>query len=323
MLKQLTTAAILLFMMLPGLARQVAAKSVTEAMADGALAASSVKLRRNRDSEAGRDLLKFALFVDPDNQQALLLQAKLERELPFDTLSYSQSQKEYIAFLKKVIAATRSEERKLLLFKVIDLVNPHDDATMLALTKAKNAGIDTDFDALLAAVKQENQPSDNGGEKKPSTDKDADHHKNNSHTANPKNAENNLGDAVAAEDLYKKLTSHRIEDIKKYREKVVKVKGVVDKAGTTFGKPYIELAEGRVHVILGDAVTKREFGDLEAQFESIDERARQYEEWGYTPSYRYEIHFSCVGKCTGLRAGHVVIEDCKDVSWDRKYIYTP
>ncbi|MCF7854627.1 MAG: OB-fold putative lipoprotein [Candidatus Pacebacteria bacterium] len=128
------------------------AESVAEKMANGAVRAASVKLEWNRDSKPGRQLLQFALAVDPENENALLLQARLERGLSFEPRMLPDEGKEYIGFLKKVVKGTRSENRQLLVYKVIELLDPRDEDALLALTKAKNKGVDTSFDILLQSV---------------------------------------------------------------------------------------------------------------------------------------------------------------------------
>lgn len=293
------------------------AKSVTEEMADGALAAASSKLRRDRDSVAGRQLLDFALFVTPENENALLLQAKLERDLPFDTLKYSRGMEEYIAFLKKVIAGTRAENRKLLLYKVIEHINPADEQTLLALTKAKNAGTETDFDKLLEQLGGPGtKPT--GTEHTPSHDAPRPPNK-----PDPQPPAGSTAQSITAEELYEKLKSHRIEEIKQFRDKDVKVSGIVSGIGKTFGKPYVFLNDGRIRMVLSKDITTSKVEEVKNEYSTIEKRLQQYKEYGYTPSYTYVIKFTGTGKCTGMRGGYVIIEDCKDISWHKTYVSNP
>ena len=144
----------------------VSAKSISERLADGAVAVASVKLKQDPSSDRGHNLLRFALSVDGDKQQALLLQAKLERELPFDVITYPGGTRKYLEFVRKVAEATKSRERKLLLLKVIECIKPDDEQALLELTKAKNQGMTTNFSDLLAAIKSPDS-GDNSEEREP------------------------------------------------------------------------------------------------------------------------------------------------------------
>ena len=128
--------------------------SVTQNMADGAVALASMKFAEDPDSEAGAKLLRFALFLDPDHRRGLVLQAKIERNQPFKKIRLADDGKKYVDYLMRVIRGTDSRERKLLLYKVIEQIQPQDEDALFALTKAKNEGYDTRFEALLAAVKK-------------------------------------------------------------------------------------------------------------------------------------------------------------------------
>jgi len=54
--------------------------------------------------------------------------------------------------LKGIIAKTRSAPRQLLLYKIIELVLPADEEALVALTKAKNEGLDTTVEGLITAI---------------------------------------------------------------------------------------------------------------------------------------------------------------------------
>ncbi|OGV73023.1 MAG: hypothetical protein A3K19_24855 [Lentisphaerae bacterium RIFOXYB12_FULL_65_16] len=128
------------------------ATSTAGKLADGAVAVASSLLSEDASEARGLDLLRFALAVDPGNAWALLLQAKLERNQPLPQAEGGDQSEAYVDYLQSVIRKTSSASRQLLLWEVIELVDPKNEAALLALTKAKNKGVDTRFEALLAAL---------------------------------------------------------------------------------------------------------------------------------------------------------------------------
>ncbi len=121
-------------------------------LADGAVAVATSLLSDDKADERGMNLLKFALAVDAEHSGALLLQAKLEREQELPKVDLPDQGKGYIDFLQSLIRKTKSSSRQLLLWKVVELVDPQSDEALLALTKAKNSGTDIGFEALLGVL---------------------------------------------------------------------------------------------------------------------------------------------------------------------------
>lgn len=121
-------------------------------LAEGAVAVAGSFLSRDLADERGLNLLRFALAAAPGHPQALLLQAKLERGQELPQADLPDAGKGYIDFLQSVIRKTKSGPRQLLLWKVIELVDPLNEEALMALTKAKNNGADTGFDKLLVSL---------------------------------------------------------------------------------------------------------------------------------------------------------------------------
>ncbi|OGV65138.1 MAG: hypothetical protein A3K19_15840 [Lentisphaerae bacterium RIFOXYB12_FULL_65_16] len=121
-------------------------------LADGAVAVAVSLLSHDATDERGLNLLRFALAAAPNHTDALLLQAKLERGQELPQADLPDAGKGCIDFLQSVIRKTKPGPRQLLLWKVIELVDPLNEDALMALTKAKNSGTDTQFDNLLAAL---------------------------------------------------------------------------------------------------------------------------------------------------------------------------
>jgi hypothetical protein len=132
------------------------AEPVTVSMlAESATAAAVAKLKADTANAVGTSLLALALALDPEHKDALLLQAKVERKLPIDTDVPANAE---TAFVEQALAAAksaRSDTARLLLYRVADLVRPGDEAALVALAKARNDGVDTRFESLLAAFVRE------------------------------------------------------------------------------------------------------------------------------------------------------------------------
>jgi len=126
--------------------------TISTKLADGAVAVATSLLRDNPTNDRGVALLRFALAVDPECPGALLLQAKLDRGQELPAAELSDGGKAYVAFVQSVIAKSKSSPRQLLLWKVVELVEPDNESALLALTKAKNAGTATEFETLLTAL---------------------------------------------------------------------------------------------------------------------------------------------------------------------------
>jgi len=132
--------------------------STATKLADGAVAVAASLLNQDAADERGTNLLKFALTVSPGHPDALLLQAKLERRQELPKTELADQGKGYLDYVRSVIRKTNSAPRQLLLWKVIELVDPQDDEALMALTKAKNSGTDVRFGSLLAALGGEALP---------------------------------------------------------------------------------------------------------------------------------------------------------------------
>ena len=128
------------------------AASVTEELAVGAVLVANAKLFANADDPAGLDLLRFALALDPENRDALLMQAKVDRKQKLDDVQLADGGKQYTDYVLNVAKQTRSRKRRLLLYRVVELVSPKNETALLELTKAKNKGTDTSFSALLQVM---------------------------------------------------------------------------------------------------------------------------------------------------------------------------
>jgi hypothetical protein len=127
-------------------------------MAEGATILANMQLRQDATSDSGLKLLRFALAVDPDNTRALLLQAKVERGQELDNYAFQDGGRQFINYLQNVIKATKSPKHQLLLWKVIELIDPDNATALVILTKAKNSGTDIRFETLLGAITGEKPP---------------------------------------------------------------------------------------------------------------------------------------------------------------------
>ncbi len=139
-------------------AKTSASLAVTDdALAEGAVAAASAKLRDDRENSAGLNLLKFALAVAPENRRVLLLQARLENGLPPAGENVADDGEKFVKLLLSAAAEkSRPLKGRLLLYRAVLLVQPENETALIELMKAKNLGVaDTSLDALLAACKGE------------------------------------------------------------------------------------------------------------------------------------------------------------------------
>ena len=122
-----------------------------KALAQSALALAASKFKENAGSSAGKNLLLFILELDPANEEALLLQGRLERKLPIETAVPENAE---ATFVEQALAAAKDESSavlQLLLYRMVDMVRPGNKVAMVALTKAKRNGQDTRFESLLRA----------------------------------------------------------------------------------------------------------------------------------------------------------------------------
>ncbi|OGV64466.1 MAG: hypothetical protein A3K19_21290 [Lentisphaerae bacterium RIFOXYB12_FULL_65_16] len=135
-------------------ARTTAAKgsSIGARLAGGAVVVAGSLLSHDPAEKRGLNLLRFALVADPGNADALLLQAKLERNQEIPRLDLPDAGRDYVDFVQSVIRKTKPGPRQLLLWRVVELVDPVNEAALQALAKAQNAGADTRLDGLLAAL---------------------------------------------------------------------------------------------------------------------------------------------------------------------------
>lgn len=136
-------------------------------LAEGAAIVAACRLGKDADDAAGLKLLAFALAMDPDNERALLLQAKRERGQPFDEVELADGGRQFVAFLGAAAASAKPRARGLLLYRVIELVDPDHERALLELTRARNQGVDTDFNALLRAARPRDGDAPRTGEDAP------------------------------------------------------------------------------------------------------------------------------------------------------------
>ncbi len=140
-----------------------AAASVSERLVAGSVDIAQRRLAVRIDDRSGLDLLLFALAVSPENREALLLQARLERGLPIQAPEQAEDAKAFLAFLEALVKRTASPDRQLLLYKIIELVDPANETALLELTRAKNQGVDVSFESLIKCLNPAGgQPSPTG-----------------------------------------------------------------------------------------------------------------------------------------------------------------
>jgi hypothetical protein len=143
------------------------AASVTENLVAGAVMVANAKLYASAEDQRGLDLLRFALALDPENRDALLIQAKIDRNQKLDDAQLADGGKQYVKYVLKIARHTNSRRRRLLLYKVVELVSPKNETAMLELTKAKNKGADVSFNALVQVIlPEEKREKPDEGEKK-------------------------------------------------------------------------------------------------------------------------------------------------------------
>jgi hypothetical protein len=121
-------------------------------LAEGAAIVAACRLGQDAEDRGGHQLLSFALALDPDNERALLLQARHERGQPFEEMQLADSGRQFVTFLEEAAAKATPKTRALLLYRVIELVDPDHERALLELTRAKNQGTDTEFETLLDAI---------------------------------------------------------------------------------------------------------------------------------------------------------------------------
>ncbi|MFP6854431.1 MAG: hypothetical protein VB980_01505, partial [Opitutales bacterium] len=127
-----------------------------KALADGAskLAASKF-LKDGRQSEAGIYLMQFAVAIDPANENAFFLKALLLGNHPFQEIAGVVTEDAYFTFLKKVIQGAPNDSIVLLLNHILLMNNASDATAIGALTAAKSAGKDIQFQSLIEVLNRE------------------------------------------------------------------------------------------------------------------------------------------------------------------------
>lgn len=144
---------------------RAAETSPTADLAEGAAIVAACRLGQDVQSESGRQLLAFALAMDPGNERALLIQARLERGQDLDPAELADGGRQFTEFVERVAARTKPRNRALLYYRVIELVDPRHEKALLELTRAKNQGVDTGFANLLRSVRGKD-----GGSRRPGVD---------------------------------------------------------------------------------------------------------------------------------------------------------
>jgi len=142
-----------------------AAQTTAQKLALGSLDIAARKLAADSDDSGGRDLLTFALAVDPDNENALLMLAKIDRGMAIDAPDTPDPTKDFVTFVEGVAKRTTSTDRKLLLCKVLEILDPMNRMALIELTKAKNRGVNTSLGGLIRRL----NPSATVGGSSPNT----------------------------------------------------------------------------------------------------------------------------------------------------------
>ncbi len=127
--------------------------STTESLAAGAITCAAELFQDRASQKRAEKLLRFGLAFDPDNTRGLLMQARLERNRdPIEEPPETSVRKRYLQGVLRLAERTSSEPHKLLLYRVVELLDPENEIALVALTKARNDGLDIDFYRLLEKV---------------------------------------------------------------------------------------------------------------------------------------------------------------------------
>lgn len=108
------------------------------------------ELGQNPESKYGRDLMRVGLALDPDNRTALLLQGLIKRGL---AINFEDKLPDLKIFSRRILAVAGMPEagdRRLLLYKLVEMIEPGNSDAIVTLTAAENEGQDVSLDALLA-----------------------------------------------------------------------------------------------------------------------------------------------------------------------------
>ena len=146
----LVLLAVLVFLSAARAAEKTEAET-TRTVVQSALVVAASKLKEDARSSTGKNLLRFVLGLDPGNEEALLLQGRLERKLPIDSTAPENAEATFVELALAAAKNTESRTYQLLLCRVVDMLRPGNKIAMVVLTKAQNDGQDTRFESLLRA----------------------------------------------------------------------------------------------------------------------------------------------------------------------------
>ncbi len=150
---RVTLAAAMLAGMMSGFFAGECRASATESLANGAIRCAAELFQDKATHGRAKKLLQFGLAFDPDNTTGLLMQARMERNYqPIADPPSKSVLKPYQKGVLRMAERTSSKPHKLLLYRLIELLDPENKIALVALAKASNEGHDTDFDHLLSKV---------------------------------------------------------------------------------------------------------------------------------------------------------------------------
>ncbi|NQT89446.1 hypothetical protein HQ560_21940 [bacterium] len=124
-------------------------------IAKSAMPVAMRRLAANASDDVGRDLIQLALAMDPQDKDALLVQGKLDAGKAIESSAPADVEAKFAEQMRGIAMRATTGFYKLLLHRVVAMVAPDDEAALLALTKAKNGGVDTRFGSLLKAAQGE------------------------------------------------------------------------------------------------------------------------------------------------------------------------
>lgn len=139
--------------------------SASEALAAGAISCAAELFQNKASHDRAEKLLRLGVAFDPDNSKALLMQARMERNrTPIADPPEKSVRKPYLRNVLRLAERTASVPHKMLLYRVVELLDPESEIALVALTKARNEGVETDFSQLLEkvtgrAAKTDSRPS--------------------------------------------------------------------------------------------------------------------------------------------------------------------
>ena len=122
--------------------------------ADGAIKVATWLLVEKKDQNYAEKFLKYALARYPESRSALLFQARLKKDVTSIKLGTVTDKdiETYHEYLLTYAIRGKTSDVKLLHYRLISFIDESDEDTLIALTKASNDKIDTDYDVLHEKV---------------------------------------------------------------------------------------------------------------------------------------------------------------------------